>query len=70
MAKNQHGLFLNKHGKAYLIPAYNNFMKRVRFFQGMRSTNKNHIYHVAGQLARKIRSMDESLEEENETPNP
>lgn len=54
--KNQHGLFLNKTGKAYIIPLFNDFLRADRKFQQRESTVKNHIYFLAGQLAQRIRT--------------
>jgi CRISP-associated protein Cas1 len=59
VTKNQHGLFLNKTGKAYIIPLFNDFMEQLRFFQERRISNKNHIYTIAGQLAKSIRTFEE-----------
>lgn len=53
---NQHGLFLNKKGKAFLIPLFNDFMMNLRLFQDIRVSNKNHIYQLAGQLAKRIKT--------------
>lgn len=54
--KNQHGLFLNKTGKAYIIPLFNDFLRSERKFQQRESVVKNHIYFLAGQLAQRIRT--------------
>jgi len=53
--KNQYGLFLNKDGKAYIIPLFNDFLRREFKYQGKTSTTKNHIYALAGKLAQRIR---------------
>jgi len=53
---NQHGIFLNKHGKAYIIPLFNDFLRSKRKFLNRESSNKNHIYHLAGLLAQRIRT--------------
>ena len=59
VTKNQHGIFLNKKGKAYIIPLFNDFVERLRFFQERRVSNKNHIYTIAGQLAKSIKTYRE-----------
>jgi len=56
---NQHGLFLNKHGKAYLIPLVNKFLRSERKWLGRTSTVRNHIYFLAGRLAQRIRSAQQ-----------
>ncbi|MEM6698810.1 MAG: CRISPR-associated endonuclease Cas1 [Bacteroidota bacterium] len=54
--KNQHGLYLNKTGKAYIIPLFNDFLRSERKFQQRESSVKNHIHFIAGQLAQRIRT--------------
>ncbi|MFK7947310.1 MAG: CRISPR-associated endonuclease Cas1 [Saprospiraceae bacterium] len=53
--KNQHGLFLNKNGKAVIIPLFNQFILSQRFFGEQRTIVKNHIYQLCGQLTKQIR---------------
>lgn len=53
--RNQHGLFLNKEGKAFLIPLFNNFLRSTRTYFDRESTVKNHIYFLAHLLAQRIR---------------
>lgn len=53
--RNQHGLFLNKEGKAFLIPLFNNFLRSTRTYFERESTVKNHIYFLAHLLAQRIR---------------
>lgn len=48
------GWWLNKKGKAQLIPAFNTFLSTKRNDQGRTETVRNHIYIFAGQLAKKI----------------
>ena len=55
---NQHGIFLNKKGKAYIIPLFNDFMLKLSYFQEHRITNKNHIYQLAGLLAKQIKKFE------------
>ncbi len=55
---NQHGLFLNKHGKALVIPMFNEFLHQNRNFLAYNTNNKNHIYQYAGLLARNIRTTE------------
>lgn len=54
-SKNQFGLFLNKHGKAFIIPLFNNFMRKEIKFQNKETSVRNHIYNMAGRLAHRIR---------------
>ena len=54
--KNQHGLFLNKNGKAFIIPLFNDFLRSERNYLNQESTVKNHIYFLAGRLAQRIRA--------------
>jgi len=56
--KNQYGLFFNKTGKAFIIPLFNDFLRQERTFLNRESTNKNHMYHLAGMLAQRIRSEE------------
>ncbi|AEE53931.1 CRISPR-associated endonuclease Cas1 [Haliscomenobacter hydrossis] len=53
--RNQHGLFLNKEGKAFIIPLFNNFLRSTRTYFDRESTVKNHIYFLAHLLAQRIR---------------
>ncbi len=62
--KNQHGWFLTKYGKGYLIPRYNDFLATHREFQFRNLSNKNHIYQLAGQLAKKVRTFNAQLNDE------
>lgn len=52
---NQYGLHLNKNGKAFIIPLFNQFMLTDRIFGEQRTSNKNHIYQFCGLLAKQIR---------------
>ncbi|MEM1124094.1 MAG: CRISPR-associated endonuclease Cas1 [Bacteroidota bacterium] len=54
-SKNQHGLFLNKAGKAFIIPAFNALLRKEVKWLNQESTVKNHIYYLAGRLANRIR---------------
>ena len=56
--KNQHGLFLNKAGKAFLIPLFNNYLRSERKWLGRESSVKNHIFFLAGRLAQRIRAVE------------
>jgi CRISPR-associated protein Cas1 len=55
--KNQHGIFLNKNGKAWIIPLFNDFLRSERPWLQRESTVRNHIYYLAGRLAQRIQSM-------------
>lgn len=54
--KNQHGIFLNKKGKAFFIPLFNDFMRTEAEYFSRTATHRNHIYFLAGQLAQRIRA--------------
>ncbi len=55
-SKNQHGIFLNKEGKAFIIPAFNALLRKEIKWLNQESTIKNHIYYLAGRLANRIRA--------------
>lgn len=55
-ARNQYGLFLNKDGKAFIIPLFNDHLRQTRRYLGQESTVRNHIFHMAGRLAQRIRA--------------
>jgi len=57
--KNQYGLFLNKQGKAFIIPLFNEFLRSKRTYLNQESTVRNHIYFLAGRLAQRIRVSQE-----------
>lgn len=59
-SKNQYGIFLNKEGKAFIIPLFNDFLRANRTFLGQESSNKNHIHFLSGKLAQRIRSVTHS----------
>ncbi|MCI4670809.1 MAG: CRISPR-associated endonuclease Cas1 [Bacteroidia bacterium] len=62
--KNQFGLFLNKSGKAHIIPLFNDFLRTERSWLTNNSSVKNHIYYLASRLAQRIRTfeMDEDFD--------
>lgn len=63
---NKHGTFLNKNGKAFIIPMFNKFMRDSRRFQQKDLSNRNQIYSVAKALATKMRTFTaEKMEEED-----
>ena len=57
--RNQHGLYLNKEGKAFLIPLFNDYLRSERKYFNRESTVRNHIYYLANLLAQRIRSSAE-----------
>ncbi len=57
--KNQYGIFLNKSGKAFIIPAFNDYLRSTTTYLHQESTVKNHIYFTAGRLAQRIRAVME-----------
>lgn len=59
-SKNQYGLFLNKNGKAFIIPLFNKFLRTEISFLKRQSTFKNHIYFLCSRLAQRIRSTIET----------
>lgn len=67
--KNQYGLFLNKTGKAYVIPLFNDYLRSEKRAFNRVSTVKNHIYYLAGRLAQRIRTFEEEVEMEEELEN-
>lgn len=54
-AKIPGGLALNKAGKAFFIPLFNEWLRSERSWDGKRGTVKNHIYQLAGRFAKKLR---------------
>ena len=56
--KNQFGIFLNKEGKAYFIPLFNQFMRSERNYFGREAGVRNQIYFLCGRLAQRIRTFD------------
>lgn len=58
--KNQYGFFLNKEGKAFFIPLFNEFLRSKRHYLNQESTVRNHIYFLAGRLAQRIRISHEN----------
>ena len=54
--RNQHGLHLNKTGKAVLIPGVNDYLAEDRRFLGQQASRRNHVYRLARQLAQRIRA--------------
>ena len=53
---NQFGIFFNKKGKAWLIPAFNEMLRSQRKFLDRENTVKNHIYQLCASLARRMRT--------------
>ena len=49
------GVFLNKAGKRFIIPLFNDFMETTTQYDGRRLSNKNHIYRYAQQFANELR---------------
>lgn len=54
--KNQYGLFLNREGKAFIIPLFNDFLRSNRKFANQETSVKNQIYAMASRLSQRIRS--------------
>lgn len=54
--QNQYGIFFNKNGKAFIIPAFNEFLRSKRNYLGQETSVKNHVYFMAGRLAQRIRA--------------
>lgn len=55
-SKNQYGYFLNQAGKAFLIPHFNQSLRKEQKFLNQTATVKNNIYHLCGLLAKRMRS--------------
>lgn len=55
---NQYGLFLNKKGKAYVIPLFNQWLRSTRRHAGRETTVRNHIYTLAAKLAQRVRTFE------------
>ena len=55
---NQFGIFFNKKGKAWLIPAFNEMLRSKRKFLDRENTVKNHIYQLSASLARRMRTRE------------
>ena len=56
--KDEGGYTLNKAGKRYLIPLFNDFMEeRMRFRERLLS-RKNHIFRFAGEFAQELLTSD------------
>ncbi len=56
--KNQFGMFLNKSGKAYIIPLFNDNLRKNKFFLNRELPAKSLIYLLAARLAQRIRTFD------------
>ncbi|MEM9984402.1 MAG: CRISPR-associated endonuclease Cas1 [Bacteroidota bacterium] len=61
---NQYGLFLNKQGKAYLIPLFNEWLRSTRRHAGRETSVRNHIYTLAAKLAQRVRTFETEEGEE------
>lgn len=57
--KNQYGIFLNKAGKAFFIPLFNEFLRNEVEYLGQTSTVRNHIFTLPARLANRIRTTFE-----------
>ncbi|MEL7340259.1 MAG: CRISPR-associated endonuclease Cas1 [Bacteroidota bacterium] len=77
--RNQYGLFLNKSGKAYLIPLFNDHLRKEVKWLGRSTRFKNHIMYLAARLAQRIRTfevdadfqiMDELAQEDQQAEDP
>ena len=55
-AKNQYGIFLNKQGKAVVIPLFNNSMRATRKYLQQEASAKNHVHYLCARLAQRIRA--------------
>lgn len=54
------GVFLNKAGKAFFIPLFNQWLRSERTWANKKTTVKNHIYQLAGRFSNKLRSLNDS----------
>ncbi|MEM6317666.1 MAG: CRISPR-associated endonuclease Cas1 [Bacteroidota bacterium] len=57
---NQHGIFLNKEGKAWLIPTFNEMLRTEIKWLNQEASARNQIYYLATRLARRIRATTEA----------
>ena len=62
VTKNQFGMFLNKNGKAYIIPLFNDYMRKNKSFLSRELPVKSLIHLLASRLAQRIRTFE--LDEE------
>jgi CRISPR-associated protein Cas1 len=62
-SQNQFGTFLNKTGKAFFIPLFNEFLQDTRRFQQREASHRNHVYYLAGKLAQRIRTFEQPSDE-------
>lgn len=63
-SQNQFGVFLNKVGKAFFIPLFNDFLQDNRRFLQREASHRNHIYMLAGRLAQRMRTFDQTIEDD------
>jgi len=54
--KNQHGIFLNKAGKAHIIPLFNKWLRKEIKYLDREASTKNQMYFICGRLANHIRA--------------
>lgn len=57
--RNASGVFLNKAGKAFIIPLFNNWLRTERLWANKKTSVKNHVYQLAGRFATKLRSQND-----------
>lgn len=57
------GVLLNKEGKAFFIPLFNQWLQSERIWGGQKASVRNHIYLLAGRFASKLRK-EARLEED------
>lgn len=63
--RKEYGVILNKEGKSFFIPLFNEWLRSERLWGGKKTNIKNHIYLLAGRFANKLRS-EANAEKTNE----
>lgn len=62
-----YGVLLNKEGKSFFIPLFNQWLQSESIWGGRKSSARNHIYQLAGRFASKLRADSRREEETMET---
>lgn len=65
--RKEYGVILNKEGKAFLIPCFNEWLRSERLWGGKKTSVRNHIYQLAGRFANKLRQEAEAEEAATDT---
>lgn len=65
----KYGVILNKEGKAFFIPLFNEWLRSERLWGGKKTNVRNHIYQLAGRFATKLRAEAEAAADPDEPVN-